>query len=334
MAAAAGALLIAIGVEASGRFIFGLGDPPLSVALPDIEYVFRPGTYQRFGNTVHINAWHMRSAEVLARKSDAAEVRVMFMGDSVINGGALTDQSDLATERIQHELKAAIASPVVVGNISAGSWGPGNLLAYARRFGLFEADIAVLVLNSLDASDNPTGEPIVGVDPSFPAERPWSAISEGFTRYLLPRVWPSKSRRTKQPDPSDAMAEGVQALSNLCDFAQARGAAVIVLHFPNRSELAGTMLPGHGAIAELAVKKNLQFIEVAPALSAAVAAGTDPYRPNDTIHPNAIGQRILADAVLPTILAAIREKYPSQRISEEGKSDLRGAGTGGSGSPR
>lgn len=307
--AAIAGLMLAISAEALARFVLGLGDPPVSESLPDIEYVFRPGTYRRFGNGFHINAWHMRSAEMPARKSNAAEVRVMFMGDSVINGGALTDQSDLATERIQHELSAAIASPVVVGNISAGSWGPGNLLAYARRVGLFEADVVVLVLNSLDASDNPTGEPIVGVDPSFPAERPWSAISEGFTRYLLPRVWPPEGRPTKQPDPSDAMAEGVQALTDLCDFAEARGAAVIILHFPNRSELAGTRLPGHGAIAALAAKRNLHVIEAAPALAAAIAAGTDPYRPNDTIHPNAIGQRILAEAILPTILAVIREKY-------------------------
>jgi hypothetical protein len=307
-AALATVLLTAVSVEGVARFALGLGDPPLSVALPDIEYVFRPGTYRRFGNTVHVNAWHMRSAEIAAHKTDADEVRVMFMGDSVVNGGSLTDQADLATERVQHELRSALARPVVVGNISAGSWGPGNLLAYTRRFGLFEADVVVLVLNSLDASDNPTGEPIVGVDPSFPAERPWFAISEGFTRYLLPRVWTRRIRLPTLPDPAEAMAEGIRALGDLVDVAESRGAAVIILHFPNRSELSGTMLPGHAAIAQLAAERSVPFIELVPALSAAVTAGTDPYRANDTIHPNAMGQRILADKVLPVILEVIRTK--------------------------
>jgi lysophospholipase L1-like esterase len=302
-----------VGGETIARRGLGLGDPPLHVAFPGIEYAFRAGTYRRFGNTIRINSHHMRSEEIPPRKSSPEEVRVMIMGDSVINGGALTDQSDLASERIQRDLQDKVQVPVVVGNISAGSWGPGNLLAYARRFGLFEADLVVIVLNSEDASDNPTGEPIVGIHHSFPAQRPWTALGEGFTRYVWPRFhWLQTSARSAEPPRDEAAetAKGIQDLTDLCDLVASQGIATLIVHFPNRSELSGNMLPGYSAIAEMARHKGIPLIEVAPALADALKAGSDPYQPNDQIHPNALGQRIIAATLLPRIVENLDGKRP------------------------
>lgn len=298
------AVLAVAGGELVARLGLGLGDPPLSDPYPDLEYAFRPGTYHRFGNTIRINSHHMRSDEFPAHKTEAGEVRVMLMGDSVVNGGALTDQADLASELLRSQFARRLGQPVVVGNISAGSWGPGNLLAYARRFGLFDADIVVVVLNSMDAGDNPTGVPIVGIDPSFPDRRPWSALGEGLTRYLLPWIAPARVPACSTPAPADprAIDRGMQDLGALCDLVNERGARLVIAHFPNREELAGSMLPGHDAIAALAATRNVPLIEIAPRIAEAIASGVDPYRPDDAIHPNAAGQRILAAALLPTIV--------------------------------
>jgi len=310
---AAGSCGLLVGGETFARRGLGLGDPPLHVEFPDIEYAFRAGTYRRFGNTIRINAHHMRSDEIPPRKSSPEEVRVMIMGDSVINGGALTDQPDLASELLQRDLQDRSQGPVVVGNISAGSWGPGNLLAYARRFGLFEADVVVIVLNSEDAADNPTGEPIVGIHHSFPAKRPWTALGEGFTRYVWPRfTWLQTTGRSERP-PRDEAAEtarGIQDLRDLCDLVESQGGATLLVHFPNRSELSGNMLPGYSAIANMARHKGIPLIEVAPALAAELESGRDPYQPNDPIHPNVLGQRIIASTLTPKIVQVLEDRQP------------------------
>ena len=302
--AALGIVLAAAGGELVARLGLGLGDPPLSDAYPDLEYAFRPGTYRRFGNTIRINSHHMRSDEFPDRKERPDEFRVLLMGDSVVNGGALTDQADLASEVLRERLTRALGRPAVVGNVSAGSWGPGNLLAYARRFGLFDADVVVVVLTSMDAGDVPTGRAVVGVDPSFPARRPWSALGEAVTRYLLPRIQPAGSPMDATPAPDagpEAFARGMRDLGELADLVSASGARLVIAHFPDRGELAGSMLPGHDAIAGLAAERDIPFVELSPAIAAAVAAGSEPYRPGDSIHPNAAGQRIIADSLLLTI---------------------------------
>jgi hypothetical protein len=46
-------LLLLAGAEALARFYLGLGDPPLTIRDPDIEYLFAPSRcYVRFGNHV------------------------------------------------------------------------------------------------------------------------------------------------------------------------------------------------------------------------------------------------------------------------------------------
>ena len=54
--------------------------------------------------------------------------RVFVVGDSVVNGGVLTDHADLATTLLQDAFPQ-----VQVCNVSAGSWGPGNYTAYFRK---------------------------------------------------------------------------------------------------------------------------------------------------------------------------------------------------------
>ncbi|WLT39310.1 hypothetical protein NON20_06955 [Synechocystis sp. B12] len=97
----------------------GLGDPPLSVTHPTIEYMFKPNQDAiRFGNRFRTNSYGMRSEELPKSKNDS-ELRVLVFGDSVINGGNLTDQSDLATEIVKSEISQN--KELTIANISAGS---------------------------------------------------------------------------------------------------------------------------------------------------------------------------------------------------------------------
>ena len=168
--------------EVLSRYYLGLGTPPLSVAHPTIEYMFKPNQeVTRFGNRFVINRYGMRTDDFPAQKRPG-ELRIMVYGDSVVNGGNLTDHAGLATTMLRRELEARTGRDVVVGNISAGSWGPGNWLAYAREYGFFGADMIVLVISSHDSGDVPTFQPL---DPAtHPTESPVSAFWEGIERYV------------------------------------------------------------------------------------------------------------------------------------------------------
>ena len=181
--------LLAVGGEWGARSVLGLGDPPLSITHPRIEYLYAPNQdVRRFGKRILINAFGMRS-EPFGLSKGADELRVLVFGDSVVNGGNLTDHNDLATTRLAHDLRpVAGGRRVVVGNVSAGSWGPGNWLAYSQTYGFFDADVVVLVASSHDLGDNPTFAPL---DPNtHPTRKPLLALTEGLTRYL-PRYLPA-----------------------------------------------------------------------------------------------------------------------------------------------
>jgi hypothetical protein len=301
-------LALLVTAELVARFYLGLGDPPLSMADPQIEYLFKPDQdCHRFDRHIRYNHYSMRSDDFPAHKSRPDELRVLVVGDSVVNGGVLTDQSELATTLLQQSLAEQLHRPVVVGNVSAGSWGPPNELAYLRRFGLFDADVVVIVLSSHDYADVPTFEPVVGVNPSYPDRKPLLALTDGFTRYLLPRL-----RHTAVSDPSPAanaparpedVAACLAAVRDMIDLARAAGAKVLVAQHLERDEPVTAPFPGHDAIAQQVRAAGLTPVELGPAFQAARDQGQSPYR--DAIHPSALGQRLIAQTLLPRILTAL-----------------------------
>ena len=122
---------VVLAAEVYARVVLGLGDPPLWRADPEIEYLPVPSrSYRRFGNRVSYNAWSMRSGDFPREKASPDEVRVLVLGDSLVNGGVHVDQDALATSLLEQWLRGGLGRSVVVGNVSAGSWGPPNYLAY------------------------------------------------------------------------------------------------------------------------------------------------------------------------------------------------------------
>lgn len=280
--------------ELVARFVLGLGDPPLSVADPDIEYLFKPNQeVSRFGNRIAYNAYSMRGDDFPKEKTDEQEVRVLVLGDSVVNGGSLSDQSEIATELLQDSLAEALGRPVTVGNISTGSWGPGNLLAYVERHGLFDADLVVLVISSHDAGDVPTFEPIVGT-PNFPSEKPRVALEEVVTRYL-PRYLPIGGGESTQAEKEANPTGAIDDLRGLIAFIQDQGVDLLIAQHPEKGEVTGSKQEGFEAIAAAAAAAGVPTLDLAPFYEAPIASGGQLYR--DTIHPNAEGQRVIAEAL-------------------------------------
>lgn len=284
-------ILVLIG-ELVARYGIGLGTPPLSVAHEKIEYMFVPDQdVQRFGNRQLYNEYGMRSPPLDAWGDDR---RVIVFGDSVLNGGNLTDHNKLATT-----IAGEVNGDATFANVSAGSWGPGNMLGYIETFGLFDADTVILVLSSHDKGDPPSFQPL---DPNtHPTERPLSAIVEGWTRYA-PQYMPEAlrgflfPRPRSSPDPTSPTPglDGIEALPILLTRLAESGIETCIVFHATRTELeraANAFEPIETAIAQYAVP-----VVRMRALVAEKGSFDDIFV--DDIHINDVGQAVLSDALI------------------------------------
>ncbi|MBL4624610.1 MAG: hypothetical protein JKY42_05670 [Flavobacteriales bacterium] len=172
------------------RTYYGFCDTVLLKEDVDFEYIALPNQDRfRFRSRILYNSKSMRSEEV----SSTAK-KILGFGDSIINGGVLTDQDSLATTILSDSLTQRGGKEVQFLNISAGSWGPDNCYAYLTKFGDFDASHLFLFVSSHDAYDNMNFEKVVDIHKSFPSKQYSFALAELLDRYLIPRLFTSKKK--------------------------------------------------------------------------------------------------------------------------------------------
>ena len=292
-------LIAVIGGELASRYILGLGDPPLTVTHPTIEYMFKPSSeFNRFGNYFRTNEYSMRSDD-LTQKREKNEIRILVLGDSVPNGGNLTDQSELATEILKESVKSIASVPVYVGNISAGTWSPPNLLAYVEKFGTFDADAAVIILNKGDMFDFPTFEDL---NPNtHPTKKPASALGELISRYVAPRITRLLPTEEKEKFQGEELRKDCtpELLELVRKFSEGDIPVYLVYH-PSEDEISedGSFEPkgGYPVLIDFAETQRLSLYSFADAYGRSVREGVYPFR--DRYHPNQIGQELMAAEIL------------------------------------
>ena len=291
--------------ECLARFWLGLGDPPLSIGDSEIDYIFAPNQMcHRFGNTIVYNDASMRcDFNVMERRRDVC--RIFVVGDSVVNGGVLTDHKDLATTLLQ-EGGDASRTKFQICNVSAGSRGPGNYAAYFRKYRkLVEGqDIVVIEVNSHDLwEDDPhkTGGANVDKDIAIPGRKPFCAMWEGFYRYFLPRakgILGNVQVNTKVDVPiwgvdveDDSAKFNIAALSEV--YALPWKARYMLIHRSRQEAQDVKVTAGELAFREYAEKNGIVIIEL--------PLGAADYR--DKIHLSVNGQKKMADAIRKAVLA-------------------------------
>ena len=174
------------------RSRYGLGDPLLYRADKKIGYLIAPNqNVIRNGNAIRINRYSMRSDEISDRKIPG-ERRFFFIGDSVTNGGWWNPQDAIISERFKQHLQKSqpdIAT-ITVLNASANSWSPRNELEYLRQFGLFDADMLILIINTDDLFGTAPNSLVVGRESNYLDRKPIGAIGELIERYRLSKLPP------------------------------------------------------------------------------------------------------------------------------------------------
>ena len=289
--------------ELFARFVLGLGDPPLSIGDKEIDYLFAPNQEcNRFGNSIVYNDFSMRCDFTL--KGTNPKRRIFVVGDSVVNGGVLTDHKDLATTILQNKIDPSHVV-IQVLNVSAGSWGSGNYAAYFKKYDelVRTNDIVIVEVNSHDLwEDDPaiTAGSNVSKDIALPGVKPCCALFDGVNRYLIPRVRKMlgmSTVNTKVDTPkwgddirSAAACYNLKKLDELYSHPW-KQKYMLIYRSRNESEV-NTVSEGERGFRDYAMKKGIVIIDCK-------LEARDDYR--DTIHPNQSGQRKLSEAIIQAL---------------------------------
>lgn len=284
-------------LELTLRFKWGFGTMLLFDEDPAYEYIARPNQdIVRLGNRMMYNELSMRSAPL---KIDDTCI-ILGFGDSVINGGSLTDQDSLATTILDHEL----GNDVRVLNVSAGSWGPDNCAAYLKKYGDFNARLILLVVSSHDSHDNMQFEKIVGQHPSYPDKQYPLATWEVISRYLRPRIaglfGVAQDDNLMINKDGKEFNSGFEFFRTYCD---AHSIPLLVYLHAEEQEIAdGKFDAGGQEIIGFCEEYNIPYIS-------GLDVGEAKQMYVDQIHFNASGQKLLAKALLGPIREYAKDCY-------------------------
>lgn len=232
-------------VEAFLRIRYGLGNPPLYLADARTGYRLKPNqTLKRRGNRIEVNSFSMRGPAISPQRPNAT-LRLLLLGDSIVNGGWWTDQSNILSALLQTQLVPALSqqfgqsqqfNQVEVLNASANSWGPRNQLGYIARFGLFGSQIVLVVLNTDDLFAIAPTSIQVGRDRGYPKRKPLLAIFEAFGRLQKPRALPELEALQEQ-ESGDRVGSNLEAIRQIKLHAEENGSRLLLSMTPLRREL-------------------------------------------------------------------------------------------------
>lgn len=295
-------LLIEVGL----RIFPGLGKRPLYLADDKIGYLLAPNQkLRRFGNSIIINQYSLRNQNIEQKRLDTT-LRILLVGDSIVNGGWWTDQSQTLSSLIEQQLTPLKSSPVEVLNASANSWGPRHQLAYLQQFGTFESQIVVLVINTDDLfATTPTPLP-VGRDRNYPARQPSSAIEELLERvFYRPQPLSESDEKIQVKEPDDRVGTNLTAIEGIKAIATQNKAQFLLAITPLLREVDDSDPREYEKEARIRLKNwaesnNISLIDFLPPFRQEESAKS-LYR--DHIHLSPKGNQIVSDTLTQTLIS-------------------------------
>jgi lysophospholipase L1-like esterase len=294
-----------VAIEVGMRLVLGLGDRAIYIPDEEIGYLLAPNqNVRRFGNRIIVNHYSMRSEPIQAKRPDST-LRIFLLGDSIANGAGWTDQKKTISSLIEQKLRLMPTSSLQnleVLNASANSWGPRNQLAYLKRFGTFEAQIIILLLNTDDLfSARPTSLP-VGRDRNYPNRKPNSAFGELFERFFTPPQ-PIPELAKVYGEKGDRVAVNLEAIEAIRAIAIENKAQFLLAITPLLREVDGTEPREYEQKARLRLQmlteaQDIPYIDFLP-LFKQVKHPKSLYR--DRIHLTPDGDRLVSQILTQSL---------------------------------
>ena len=293
---------LAVIAEIGFRLTMGFGNPALYAPDPEIGYLLVPNQkINRFGNRIEINQYSMRNKEIQKTKKNNTE-RILFLGDSVVYGTARLDQSETIPALTEQKLQIDNKS-VEVLNAAANSWGPRNELAYLKRFGLFDADTLVLIINTDDLFATKPSSLVVGKTYNYRTQAPPLALIDVYQSFETPPAIPEleqlrNSEKNKQ-------AKNLAAIAEIKQLAEASNTRFILAMTPLLEELKTKSTPeeinARKKLKDLVVTEKIEYLDF-------LKIWSDFPQPEflyrDYIHPNLQGN----NKITKTITQVLRDR--------------------------
>ena len=279
------------------RTVFGFCDTVLLKEDPNYEYIAVANQDRyRFRNQIIYNSNSMRSQEI-----DPKSSIILGFGDSVLNGGVVTDHSDLATTILSDSLTNISGGKTQFLNISAGSWGPDNCFAYLHKHGDLNSKAIYLFVSSHDAYDNMTFDKVVGVEKYFPNKQYGSAIYEVIDRYLIPKMYSSFKNKKADTEKNIGInkqkpkSEFNSGFANFVNYSITNDISFTIYLHAELSELkAGAYNKQGQRIVDFANTNHIPIIK-------ALDYGFNKQDYRDHIHLSESGQEKIAQIILKHI---------------------------------
>ncbi|MGD1717017.1 SGNH/GDSL hydrolase family protein [Dapis sp. BLCC M172] len=288
-------------LEIGLRLVVGFGNPLTYNADSQIGYLLKPNqNVSRFGNQIKINQYSMRS-EPIQESRENSKLRIFLVGDSVANGNWWTDQDDTISAIIQNQLNEKLGQDktVEVLNASANSWGPRNELAYLEKFGLFDSQTIVLLINTDDLFAKAPSSLVVGVDRNYPDKKPPFAIAEVISRYLLPAP-----KVPEIEEEGDRVDFNLEAIKKIQEITNQNNAKFILAMTPLLREVGE---PGprdyeiktRERLDNFTVAENIIYLDLLPIFKS-VSEPANLYR--DHIHLSPEGNQVVSETISKSII--------------------------------
>ncbi|WP_206815447.1 SGNH/GDSL hydrolase family protein [Chroococcus sp. FPU101] len=293
-------------LEGSLRYV-GFGNPLLYQADPEMGYILSPNqNVRRMNKQILINNYSMRSDSVVNKRPENT-LRIFLLGDSIANGGWWTDQEETISSLIQKHLKNSKYSQIEVLNASANSWGPRNQLAYLKRYGLFDSQVVILLLNTDDFFSSLPSSEKVGNDINYPNHKPALAISELLNRYLpSAKTTKDNSPKLKEKDNEKNNLAAIQDIYQVCQTNQAQ---LIIAVTPLLREVEQSSKDyeqrAKKRLTEFTQSQSIPLIDFLPRFKQ-INPPNSIYR--DTIHITPDGNQIVSKTLIEEIDKIIKEK--------------------------
>lgn len=306
-------IVLLVLLEIGLRWRFGFGNPLTYIADEQVGYLLAPNQQvRRFGHQISINQYSMRSPQISKARSPDT-LRILLLGDSIANGGWWTDQDQTIASLLQQQIKPLLQhtswQQVDVLNASANSWGPRNELAYLQKFGSFEAQVLILLLNTDDLFATAPTSVQVGRDPNYPAHKPPLALVD-----VLSRFWPAApipELAKIQAEGGDRVGINLEAIHQIQHVIHVAHSHFILGMTPLLREVSAPgprdyELKARQRLQEFTERENILYLDFLPQFTA-IANPESLY--HDTIHLNQAGNQQVSQSLLKAVTSMLPELH-------------------------
>jgi GDSL-like Lipase/Acylhydrolase family len=271
----------------------GLGHPILFYTNASYRIAPQPNQKQLRlrGASVTLDSKGLRGVKDWTRSAD---VKILFVGDSVTWAGTYIDDHDTFAEGVCARLARGTAKTFTCGNAGVNAYGTDNMAERIRYKDFADETVLVVTLVSHDARLGLTDEPgrfFFTQDPPGPFKALWEA-----TTFVVWRLYDvlRPPHQAYRGDDDDRVAErSLQNLFSAIRETDRPGRKVLIVLSPLKVELNGRESEYTKRVRAVLERSGFEFLDLHPAVS---AASTSDFFYDD-VHLEVPGHRFYADQI-------------------------------------